>query len=108
MLGVVEVGIASRKYPQELAQVFHYTEADMQVLMGPTQAVLARYAGTIKHEELIALGMVLTQVHVQKMYAINNAMAAYEQRMKAEADARKTAEAPPAPPEPPKVPEGLQ
>ncbi len=87
MLGVAEVAIAAKKYPPELAGVFTYTDEDLKILMEPTQAVLARYAGTVKHEELIALGMVLAQIHIGKVYAINQAMASYEKRRAAEAAA---------------------
>jgi hypothetical protein len=95
LLGVVEIGLASRKYPPELAQTFGYTEADIKVLMEPTQAVIARYMGVIKHEELIALGMVLAQIHIQKLYLVDRAMSQFEARKAAEkAEADKKAPGP--------------
>ena len=88
ILSVAKVAIAARKYPPEFAAIFAYNDKQIEMLMEPTQAVLARYAGTIKHEELIALGMVLVQIEIQNVYAVNQALARYE--------ARKASEAPPA------------
>jgi Na+-transporting methylmalonyl-CoA/oxaloacetate decarboxylase gamma subunit len=63
--------------------------------MEPTQAVIARYMGVIKHEELIALGMVLAQIHIQKLYLVDRAMSQFEARKAAEkAEADKKAPGP--------------
>lgn len=85
VLGAVEVGIAERKYPPELAQTFAYTDEDIHELMEPTQAVLARYAGNVQHQELIDLALALVGVHTQKLFLVNRAMAEYAKRMEEEA-----------------------
>lgn len=107
VLGVAEVAIANRKYPPELAKIFLYDDADMDILMEPTQAALARYAGSISHEELIALGMALVQVHVQKLHLVNQAMTEYTARMAKEKAEVKTPGPSPEDTTKPVVPEGI-
>jgi len=106
-IGMGEVLLASRKYPPEIARTFFYTDEDIKVLMEPTQAVLARYAGTIKHEELITLGLAIAQIHMQKLHLINQAMADYEARMKAEKAAATAPGPAPGNENTPPAPEGL-
>lgn len=81
-LGAAEAGIAARKYPMEVATAaFTYTDKDMEALMEPTQAVLAKHAGKLdRFQEETALVLVVCQVHFAKMHALRTFMAEYEAR----------------------------
>lgn len=96
LLGAAETAAAARKYPMEIASaVFMYSDQEMEILMEPTQGVLAKYAGNLdRWQEEIALGLVLIQVHFAKLHTLKRIMVDYTARSKAAAEANKPAPGP--------------
>lgn len=87
MIGIGETMLASMRVPQAIAaEAFMFTRPQIDALKGPTKAVIAKHAKRIRgFEEETALGLVLVQVHFEKMATLRTLMAEYarEQQLKA-------------------------
>lgn len=112
LLGAAETAAAAKKYPIEIAQaVFMFSDAEIKELMEPTQAVLAKHAGSLdRFQEEISLGLVLIQVHFAKLHNLKRFIAEYEasKPAPAPAPAPKSSEVDPIKVHEPPLPEGIQ
>lgn len=110
-LGTLETMAAARTIPAPIAeQVFMFSDAEIEALMEPTQAVLSKHAGRLDrwHEET-ALALTLLQIHFAKMFALKQIMREYQATVAAaEADKAKTRTPGPGPANDPLREPGVQ
>ena len=81
LIGGIEQWAFARKYGPEIAQTMAYRPQDIAILSEPTKAVLAKYLPKLgKYQEETALVMALASIHIGKVQAMNDMLAAQEAR----------------------------
>jgi hypothetical protein len=80
VLGAVETTIASKKFPEEIAGTFAFSDADIKFMLEPTQALAAKWVPKNLNrwkEEIDWVGAMM-QLHFMKLRAAAIAMEQYE------------------------------
>lgn len=76
ILGMVEATAAAAKFGPEVGSVFQYNKQELNLLMEPTQAVLAKHLDKFtRFQEESTLVLVLAQIHFAKFHQLRQVLA---------------------------------